>query len=124
MNKQTVFAVLLVIGMLATAALMKEKEIIFPEIAALAIGAWVMQPSPWKGRSINLWLSPTLAAFTGMTLIKFLPYPTIFLIAAALVLVIIQLRLLNSYIFPAISAAILPIVVSANSWYYPISVCI
>ena len=117
-------SIMLVIGMFFAGAFFNNMEIIFPEISALAIGAWVMEKSPWQGRKLNLWLSPTLAAFTGMFLLKFFPYHPFFMIAAALVLVLLELKLLRSHVFPAIPAAILPIIVHANSWLYPVAVCV
>lgn len=124
MKKSIVSSVALVAGMFAAASLLEEYEIIFPEIAALAVGAWIMPELPWEGRTINLWLSPTLGALTGMVIIKYFPYDTFFMIGLALILVIIQLRLFNSRVFPSISAAILPILVNASSWLYPASVCL
>lgn len=124
MNIRKAASIVLVVGMFLTAYLINNNEIIFPEISALAVGSWVMLRSPWQSRKLYLWLSPTLAAFTGMALLKLLPYYPFLLIAAALILVIIQLELLHSDVYPAISAAILPVIVHAGSWLYPVSVCI
>lgn len=123
MKKGIAASIALVACMYAAAALLNESEIIFPEISAVALGAWVMPQLPWEGKDLNVWLSPTLAAFTGMLIIKVFPFNSFFMIALALVLVIIQLQLMHSGVFPAIPAAILPILVRANSWIYPISVC-
>ncbi|MGI6554553.1 MAG: hypothetical protein ACOX2P_04100 [Bacillota bacterium] len=124
MNKRIIAAIVLVVSMFAAAEFVGDLEIIFPEISALAVGAWVMEKTPWKGPRINFWLSPTLAAFTGMAILKIFPYNSLLMITATLFLVIVQIELLNSEVFPSISAAILPIIVQANSWIYPISVCI
>lgn len=115
---------LLVILMYVAAEIIQDKEIIFPEIAALAVGAWFVKNSPWKEKPVYLWLSPTLAAITGVGMLHFLPYPREFLIAATFVLIALQLCVLRSKVLPSISAAILPIVVNADSLYYILSVCI
>lgn len=115
-------SIILVSAMLFTGAVLNNMEVIFPEISALAIGAWVMNRSPWQSRRINLWLSPTAAAFTGMALLKFFPYHPFLMITVAFVLVLVELKVLNSDVYPSISAAILPIIVHADSWIYAIAV--
>ena len=115
-------SVLIVVLMVAAAGYASQKEIIFPEVAALAFGAWVMEETPWKGAKFNLWLSPTLAALTGFLIVRFLPYSPYLMIAGAFVLAALQLALLRSSVLPSISAAILPIILHCNNWYYPLSV--
>lgn len=117
-------AVFLVVLMFTVAGYANEKELIFPEIAALAFGAWVMEKSPWRGSALNLWLSPTLAAFTGFTILRLFPYSPFFMISGAFVLVALQLKLMRSAVLPSLSAAILPLVVHADSLFYPLSVCV
>lgn len=115
---------LLVVFMYITAEMIQDKEIIFPEIAALAVGAWFVKNSPWKEKPVHLWLSPTLAAITGVSMLHFLPYPRELLIAATFVLIALQLYVFRSKVLPSISAAILPIVVNADSLYYILSVSV
>lgn len=67
-------------------------------------------------------MSPTLAALTGVLLLRYVPLPSIFLIGMAFILVVLQLKLLRSEVFPSISAAILAIITHATSWLYPLSV--
>lgn len=122
MTREKVASILLVTGMLGVAALLTDMEVIFPEIIALAVGAWVVKRCPWQSSSINIFLSPTLAAFTGMALLKFFPYRPFYLICVAFILVVIELQLLQSDVYPAISAAILPIIVHADSWIYAVAV--
>ncbi|MDA8155022.1 MAG: HPP family protein [Actinomycetota bacterium] len=117
-----IMSVLVVVLMVAAAGYASQKEIIFPEVAALAFGAWVMEETPWKGAKLNIWLSPTLAALSGFLIVRFLPYSPYLMIAGAFVLVVLQLSLLRSSVLPSISAATLPILLNCNSWYYPLSV--
>ena len=42
-----IFGILMAISMVWLAELSGEKEIIFPEICALTIGAWVSEQQPW-----------------------------------------------------------------------------
>ncbi len=126
MNKTfaSLTVVLLVVFMFATANVINEKEIIFPEIAALGVGAWFIKNSPWCEKPLNLWLSPTFAALTGVVMLHFLPGSQEILLECTFVLVVLQLCLLRSKVLPSISAAILPIVINADSLYYILSVCI
>ncbi len=112
----------LIMGMFALADFWGEKEIIFPEISALALGFWVMDKSPWQGHLLSIWVSPTLAALTGVLLQRYIALPPLVLIGCALILVVIYLRLLNSEVFPSISAAILAIITHTTSLLYPLSV--
>jgi hypothetical protein len=110
--------------MFAVAGHIGQKEIIFPEIAALALGAWVMEKSPWPGADLHFWLSPSLAALTGILIVRYFTYAPFFMIPAAFCLVVLQLKLARSAVLPSISAAILPIITHSDSWLYPLSVCI
>jgi uncharacterized membrane protein (DUF485 family) len=108
--------------MVLLAEIFQEKELIFPEIAALVIGTWVFNKPPWGSDFFHYWISPSLAALTGFCLVKFSPIHPILNISIALILVYLQLKLLKSKVLPSISASILPILSHAESWYYPISV--
>lgn len=116
-------AILLVAAMFAVAEHIGQKEIIFPEIAALALGAWVMEKPPWESPPLHFWISPTLAALTGILIMRFFAYSPFFMITAAFSLVSLQLKWARSSVLPSLSAAILPIITHSNSWYYPLSVC-
>lgn len=125
MKKQFIpLVIVLVAAMCIISGYTGEKEIIFPEISALAIGAWVMEKSTWGNKSFHFWLSPTIAALTGLVITRFLPYSPFFMIAGAFILVVLQLKIIGSEVSPFFSAAILPILTHTQSWYYPLSVCI
>lgn len=125
MRKTIAFpALLLILAMFAVAEYTRQKEVVFPEIAALALGAWVMETTPWKSSIIDFWLSPTLAALTGMLMVRLFPYAPFFMLTGAFFLVILQLKLLRSSVLPSISAAVLAIIIHSESWYYPLSVCV
>ena len=117
-------ALLLILAMFAVAEYTGQKEIIFPEISALALGAWIMEKPPWRSSILDFWLSPALAALTGIFIVRFFPYAPVFMIAGAFCIVVLQLKLMRSAVLPSISAAILPIITRCDSWYYPLSVCI
>lgn len=125
MNKKFIpLAVLLVVVMCVISEYIGEKELMFPEVSALVISAWLTKRSTSQNKSLHFWLSPTLAAVTGMVILKLFPYSPLLMIAVAFILVAMQLTFMNSEIYPALSAAILPILLHTESWYYPLSVCI
>lgn len=125
MKKQFIpLAVLLVVIMCVISEYIGEKELMFPEVSALVISAWLTKKSTSQTKSLHFWLSPTLAAVTGLVILKLFPYSPLLMIAGAFILVAMQLTFINSEIYPALSAAILPILLHTESWYYPLSVCI
>lgn len=117
-------ALLLILIMFALAEYGGEKEIIFPEIAALALGAWVMERPPWSGTALQYWVSPSLAALSGVLIVRCFGYAPLPMIAGAFCLVVLQLKFMRSGVLPSISAAILAILTRCDSWLYPLSVCV
>lgn len=117
-------SLLLIMAMFSVAEYSGQQEIIFPEIAALALGAWIMKKTPWRCTPLDLWLSPTLAALTGILMVRYVSYSPFLMITGAFCLVVLQLKLMRSGVLPSISAAILAIISRTDSWYYPLSVCI
>ena len=119
-----VFTMALVMIMFGYVDIYAEKEIIFPEISALALGFWIMKRPSWSGSNVAIWASPTLAALTGVVLMRYVHLSPILLICGAFILVVLQLKLLHSTVYPSISAAILAIITHTTSWLYPFSVCL
>lgn len=111
-------------AMVAVAGFAGSKDIIFPEIAALTFGAWVLGERPWPGPSWTLWLSPTLGAVTGVLVLRFVPASLAIVICCAFVLVLLELQVSRSSISPTFSAAVLPIITHIHGWTYPVSVCL
>ncbi len=124
LNKNELFTILLVMAMVFVAQLFSLNDIIFPEIAALSFGAVVMEKCPWKGHPLLIWLSPTLGALTGVTLLHLVSPSFAVLVCLAFLLVALELKLFHSGVYPSISAAILPILLNVRSISYPVSVCI
>lgn len=114
----------LVVAMVAGAGAWDGKDGIFPEIAAVAFGAWVLDDRPWPGPAWTLWFSPTLAALTGVLVLRFVPVPLAWMVGLAFVLVLLELQVSRSSISPAFSAAVLPILTGIRGWLYPASVCL
>ncbi len=115
---------LFVVAMVAVAEHFQANDIIFPEIAALAFGAWVMEERPWPGPAWTVWFSPTLGAVTGVAILRVLPFSLVALVGIAFAFVLLELKFFRSAMSPSISAAILPIIAGIHSWTYPAAVCV
>lgn len=113
---------LLVIVMYTAAGSLSQKEIIFPELAALAVGTWILGNRRWLRQPLLICLSPTLAAVTGIIIVHFLSHYQVVAILLAFVAVSIELAMMRSHVTPSISAAILPIFLQIDSLYYPLAV--
>jgi hypothetical protein len=114
---------LFVVCMVAVAEHFKVNDIIFPEIAALAFGAWVMEERPWPGAAWTIWFSPTLGAVTGVLILHFLSHSIVAMVCIAFLFVLLELKLFRSSMSPSFSAAILPIITNIHGWVYPTAVC-
>lgn len=101
-----------------------EKEIIFPEILALAVGMWVADKPLWRVTPLTLWFAPTLAAGVGVLLVRYSQLPLPAMILLAFILTALLLEILRSNLMPALSAGILPILIGTSSWNYPLAVAL
>lgn len=110
--------------MLLAVAMSGEQEILFPEIFAVAVGAWICPRQPWRVSRLQLCLLMGAASAAGVLLVRFGPallYLRIllgFFIAAGLLL------LTGSTFVPVVSACILPVLLSTESWIYPAAVVV
>lgn len=79
MDKKTwlpaVISVLLAAGMVAAAEITGEREIIFPEITAIAIGALAAPKQVWNTSKLRLFAAVALSAGTGAAIVRLLPLP-------------------------------------------------
>lgn len=118
------FGVLLAISMVWLAELSGEKEIIFPEICALTIGAWVSEQQPWKVNKRRIFLLMSLAALFGVLIVRYCLLPLIFQVCICFAFTGIILTIFRTNFVPIISACILPVYLKTTSLVYPIAVMI
>lgn len=112
----------LVTAMVGSAGLFGEREIIFPEVAALGIGMWVVDKHVWRVRRWQVVLLMTVGAVAGLCLARYSPLPDPCNIAAAFLFAAACLMLSQTALVPLVSACILPVLLGAESWAYPIAV--
>lgn len=117
-------SVIMIVLMTATAELLNEKEIIFPEIAALVIGAWFVDRQPWRVNRIKLVVLMSLSAVVGICIVRFVSVPMFWQVAIGFAFTAISLTVSKTTLVPMISACILPIYLGTTTIIYPVSVLI
>lgn len=119
---QMIAVLLVVLLMSVTSSILSEKEILFPEILALLIGAWIMPKRPWQVRTGHMTVLMTLCASAGYAINRYLILPLYFKLLLGMLFVFLLLAFSASSLVPALSACILPIMTNVLSPIYPVSV--
>lgn len=101
-----------------------EKEILFPEIAALAVGSWLLPQSPWRVTRSGMIILMTLSAAAGIIIVRFIPACIPIKLLIGFMFAAVCLTVSDTTIYPMISACILPIIMNTESFVYPISVLV
>lgn len=113
--------VLLAAAMVGTSELLGEKEIIFPEITALTVGAIAAPKQTWRVSRIRMILLIAVCSVIGIFIVRFSPLPKpVNLVGAFLICQVIYLLSRTSFA-PMISAAALPVLMDTETIIYPIS---
>lgn len=99
----------------------KSKEIILPEIAALAVGCLVYQNPIWLSKPLHLFLLPSITAVLGF-LVNMLPIEYAYKLVLILALMLLVLRLFKSFLAPALATGLLPVITNASSYSFIISI--
>lgn len=115
-------AVFIIALMFIIADVSGQKEIIFPEIAALVIGAILVEKQPWVVNKVRMWFVMTFCSIAGVSIVTYLDVPLIFQIAAGFSLTFLVLIISRTTMIPAVSACILPVLTNTQGWIYPVSV--
>ncbi|MGN1338851.1 MAG: hypothetical protein ACI4WS_01030 [Oscillospiraceae bacterium] len=113
--------VLLAAVMVGASGLLGEKEIIFPEITALTVGAIAAPKQSWRVSRVRMVLMILLCSVAGILIVRFSPLPK----AANLVLAYGLCQVLylcsGTSFAPMISAAALPVLMGTETIIYPVS---
>ena len=115
---------LLAAAMIGISELLGEKEIIFPEITALTVGAIAAPKQSWRVSRVRMMLLIAVCSVLGILIVRYSPLPKAAnLVGAYLVCQVIFLLSRTSFA-PMISAAALPVLMDTESIIYPISAAI
>ena len=110
-------------GMVAASELLHDKEVIFPEITAVAIGALAAPKRSWNVSRLRLLLTITAAAIIGVGLV-FVPIPPVIKVPLAMVCAVACVTASKTEFLPAISACVLPVLLGTKSPVYICSVVV
>ena len=111
--------VLLITGMAAAAELLGNREILFPEIAAIAAGSLLVPQPKWKTDSKHILAMIAFGAVAGILIVRLLPLPQWMQMSAAFLLASLMLAYSGTTFAPAISAIVLPVMLGTESIVYP-----
>jgi HPP family len=95
--------------------------LLFPELAALSHDVFTRPQGKWASQPWQLVMTPTITALFGLFVVRHTNFNAI-AITVIVALSLIVIKLLKSTIAPAISAGVLPMVLSERSWIYPIGI--
>lgn len=122
MRTRCLFALALILTMTGAADLTGESEVLFPEMAALAIGMWIIDKRVWRiGRGTTVVLM-TAGAVAGVCIVRYSGLPMAAALALAFVLAAAGLICTRTTLLPLLSACMLPVLLGTESWVYPLAV--
>jgi hypothetical protein len=108
---------LFVVPMVLVAQVTSMHQVIFPEAAALSFGSLVMAKRDWLMPKWQLIAVPPVAAALGVGSVR-LNISEPVAVPILLAIVVVGLRLLDSQLFPTVSAAVLPAVFRVRTPYF------
>jgi len=110
-------SLILAVCMVAASELMHDKEIIFPEITAVAIGALAAPKQAWNTSRLRLLLTIASAAVLGVGLV-FVPLALALKLPLALLCAVACVTVSGTGFLPAVSACVLPVLLGTRSPVY------
>ncbi len=114
-----------VIGIMTGAAeLLGEIEIIFPEITAVAIGALIAPVQSWNASRARILISITAMSVVGVLIVRYVPIPLMVKIPLAFACAAAGLMISKTGFAPMISACVLPVILSTETFVYTASVAV
>ena len=113
----------LVILMLVVAVVLGQRDVLFPEIAGMAMGVLVFPVPHWIRKPVHLWLSPTLAAFIG-TAMNNLDVSPVMKLWIGLAVIVILMHVFRVNFGPTIPAALLPIFLDLHDYIFAIATAV
>lgn len=116
-----IVAIAVVTLMVAMSEILGDKEIIFPEVAALCVGSIVLPAFPWVVNEWKMVFYITICAILGVLIVCFIPMPLWGQLILAFILSQVIFLLSRTTMAPMISAICLPVMIQTRSIVYIIS---
>jgi hypothetical protein len=117
-----IIAIAFILGMVAVSILLDDREIILPEIAAMAIALWVYREAGWVRQPAKIFIAPSVTALIGF-IVNQLNITYVGKVCLVLVLMMLFLRIIQSNFAPSLATGLLPLVTNATEWSFVIAVC-
>lgn len=114
---------LLIGGMVGAADVLRNNEIIFPEIAAIATGALLTPKLAWRTDHLHTFWAITVCAALGLGIVLFVPAALWLQMSIAYLLASLLFMASGTSFAPMISAAVLPVLLQTRSVVYLIAAC-
>lgn len=118
-----IIAIIFITAMITAAVILKDHEIILPEVAAMAIAMWVYREAGWIRQPSKIFIAPSVTAAIGFA-VNQLDITYLAKVSLTLALIMIFLHIIQSNLAPSIATGLLPLVMNANEWSFIISVFI
>ena len=118
---RTASAVAIAACMVAAAELTGEREIVFPEIMALAVGALVAPKRSWQVSPARMVGLIALCSAGGVLVVRYVPLEPWAQVLLAFAACQIAFPLTRTSFAPMISAMVLPVLLGTGSWVYPVA---
>ena len=112
---------LIVVAMVGASELLNQHEIIFPEITAIAVGAFMAPKMSWKTSRIRILIFIMICALAGVGIVLFVPGPVWFRVTLAYGIAEVIYLLSGTSFAPMISAIALPVLLGTESPVYLIA---
>lgn len=117
-------AVLTVMLMTAAAEFSGEKEILFPEIAAIAAGALIAPKFAWETSKLRLFVLICIGSVLGLLISMFVPLALSVKLCIAFLAASLLFQFSGTTFAPVISSVVLPVMLGTNSVIYPIAAAV
>lgn len=128
MNKKMDIRMALSVVALAFMALgadvLGQREVIFPEIAALAVGLWIADRRMWDVSGYEIPLLMTVSAVLGVLITTCLHVHIFVQLTLAFLISATMMTAMRVPLIPSIAAILLPVLLHTTSWCYPASVAV
>lgn len=118
---KNIFMLLVPVIMVAASELLGEKEIIFPEVAALCTGCFLAPRLVWHTNYLKMIAGISICAVLGVLIVLYAPFPLWIQFAIGFMLGQLVMFFLKTSFAPMISAVALPILIQTKSEVYIIA---
>ncbi|MFH7808519.1 HPP family protein [Acinetobacter sp. BSP-153] len=120
-SQSYVMAFLFILLMVVAAYGLNDREIILPEMAAMAVGLWVYRDKQWLNQPDKIFILPSLTAVIGFC-INLMPISYLLKLVLVLCAMLLVMRMFNYILPPALATGFLPIVTQAYELSFLISI--